>query len=144
MKAAVATSSLRHSIPISTCYKRSTIKRLAVMPPNQLIDPDFINTYIASVCGASPDPAYVRACVDSFMLPPLEQQGQIMQVLRDLHEIIDIGRIQGPIMNLLIKGEEEKVQELLDAYTIYLEALQTMRNLCEEALEVTMRNLESA
>jgi hypothetical protein len=98
------------------------------------VDPTFLHVYLNSVCRSFGDPASIKACFKSLIIPPFEEQMKIMDNLRKLNATVDISEIQGPLMSLFVQHEFEKAKELLAHYIEYRTEFEQIKELVADSL----------
>lgn len=100
------------------------------------IDPLFISLYIDHVCGDTHAYSEFNRCISNLVVPPLNEQYKIIEILRQTNNIINISDIMGPCMNLLIKQQYEQFEELVNAHIAYNIALENMQALIKASTPI--------
>jgi len=105
------------------------------------VDPAFMMTYIGSVCGQFEGPL-LQNCMASLYVPPLEEQFRIMDVLRNVSEIVDVTPIMGSLMNLLVHGKDNEFKELVAAFVENQIQIEKIKSLVEDAMPIIVDIVE--
>lgn len=105
------------------------------------VDPAFLSTYIASICGKMEGPI-LQNCMASLYVPPLEEQFKIMDVLRNVSEMVDITPIMGSLMNLLVHGKNDEFRELLAAFLEHQTHIEKIKSMVEDAMPIIVDIVE--
>uniref|UniRef100_A0A6C0BGC0 Uncharacterized protein n=1 Tax=viral metagenome TaxID=1070528 RepID=A0A6C0BGC0_9ZZZZ len=97
------------------------------------IDPDFFHAFSTSLCG-SYGIEESRKCMHMLDIPPIDEQINIMDTLRDISNTVDITLIQGPLMNLIVHHDYEKAAKLLKAFVEYQHTFEHLKTLAQSSL----------
>lgn len=117
-----------HSRPLqkvaisSRPYRRvAAAATIIVLEPTDIL-PSFLDALAHYGCATSA--AATADCVSSLLVPPPLEQQKILATLADVSaHVPDAEAILGPIFRLLMQGDQESCQKIIDAYLKYLTAL---------------------
>lgn len=100
-----------------------------------MVDPTFINMYIGSVCKAESLGEFNR-CVAGLVVPPIDEQWKVMDILRKTSEVTDITGILGPCMNLLVHKRYEEYTDLVNMFIQYHAQLDAIKDMVNDAMPI--------
>lgn len=137
MKGKMAASPPRHS-RIANMGGALRVPRhvLSACPDmDEMILPRFFEMYANEVCGkAYYDTA--QACMKAMIIPPAQEQSEILQTIDRLHSVTDISRVEGVVMQLLIQHDKETLDSLIAAMIMLNESMLSVRHIIMEAFSV--------
>lgn len=87
------------------------------------IIPDFLTTY-ASICKAIP----VEKCETVMVVPPVDEQMHIMDILDKLSRLADIEHVKGLLVHLLCTDNREAFEAVVNSLLAYNEAIDVIRS----------------
>ncbi len=124
---------LRRRVALPSTHRRVPLCAVRALPPPKCaaavveaaaasttvthILPAYVETYVALVCGgAGPSHAPASAaCVQTMIVPPLDEQLRVLTELRSLMAHVDPHGLERVLFQLILAHDETRIAELVDA-----------------------------
>lgn len=110
----------------SVCIQR------AALPPTAVLY-DYVDAYSRYICqGGSPE------CIQAMVVPPPEEQLNILRGLVDASTQVDIRGFEGTLMMLLSVHDEGAVETLLESLYIYHQAIHVLQSIVDYSHQIPL------
>ena len=110
---------IRHTLKPTIPTRKAILPRITIpkATPDSAIFTPFLYTFIEHMCPNSEAATY---CLDTeLIIPPYDEQIQIVNTMRNIYEHVDITGADHAIFKLLLTHELEKLNEILHAIQEY-------------------------
>lgn len=114
---------------------RPSLRTIRVAAGSNGIFPPYFNAYINSVCANVPERVQ-DACVMNMRIPNFQEQQRVVDKLMELKDSVDLGSADGTALLLLLKKDEETLDAMLMAITMYHSSLEMVRTIVSDTMNM--------